>query len=87
MSTNAEKLVKIVLALANILSGICRFLLSLPRRCICCPRYISWVNGLILIKFAQDAATATRFGTQAFEIKVILPILPKIGCHSSFNVP
>jgi len=35
--------------------------------------------------FSQNCHIPTRFGTPACQMKVILPIFPKIGCHG--NVP
>ena len=55
-STNAEKLVKIGPLLAEIFSGICRFLPSLPKNTIV-TLAISGVTGQILIKCAHDVVT------------------------------
>jgi len=52
MSTNAEILVKISPVLAEIFSGIWRFLPSRPKRCSYCPLNL-WGYWIIFLKFAQ----------------------------------
>jgi len=75
MSTNAEKLVKIGLVLAEIFGWICRFLPSRPKRCSCYLLLISGVTGPILIKFAHDVATIWLLNIFKLELLYSYPFL------------
>jgi len=89
---NVEPGVKVV-KIGPIVVEICQFC-RLVQKGALVMLAISGVTGLILIKFAHDVRTIlplnilnrnchspTRFGTLACRMKVILPILHKIGCH------
>jgi len=99
MYTNAEKLVKFAPVRAEIFGGICQVCRLIQKGAVV-TLAISGVTGPILIIFAHDVSLATILALNIFELelpysypsqnatcrmKVILPILPKIGCHC--NVP
>jgi len=95
MSTNAEKPVETGVVVAKISSGNADFCNLVQKRAVV-TLIISGVTGLILIIFAHDVATVlplnifnhnchipNHSGMPACKMKVILPILPKIGCHGN----
>jgi len=95
VTTYAEMLTKNSLVVAEIFGRICRFLPSCLKGAVL-TLAISGVTEPILTKLAHNVVTilalnilklkrhiTNRFEMPACGIKVILPILPKIGCHGN----
>jgi len=91
LTTNAESLVEIDLAVAKIIGGICRFLPSRVKDAVV-TFAISWVTRPILIKFTQDVATILPLKIFESELPYSYPFRNAslrneghFGCHGDIS--